>query len=492
MLIRRRVAFLVAAITLLGWTVSRGEEGVELQKVEAQGVGTDYDSALNAALSHAVAEVNGVEVARQVFGESVRGTATATSSTEIAAVGGSVTERVGVAAGVVGVASRANTSADGDASVAAERAGPTDRTGAAAMVAAERDVTATRTAAVGAAHEQTRQDFAADKTIVAVAASTSGVVNRYQILETAQLKDGWHITVLAEIAKYKAANQDQRKKVAVLPLRLEKLDARYHGFETVFHTDLVNQLTQSNKVALLDRDFGAEQGAELAFLQQGGVKKEEMAKLGNRLGADYVVVGVVSDASVKTETAYIQSVGRTVAGATTAAAKISYRVVETATGRIDLADNWATSGRANGKVEDIAASAAQDVARSILEALFPMRVERVANGVYYLGQGGKSVQVGQQYRVIKLGDDITDSYTKEVIGREEEEIGLIAIFEVEPRLAKARLVGTSQRPLPEDMSGLVVRLVEGVAVPPTGARPTPTKAPPNAAKTLVDKQQSDW
>ena len=192
MVVRRRVAFLVAAIALLGWTASRGEDGVELQKVEAQGVGADYDSALNAALSHAVAEVNGMEVARQVFGESVRGTATAASSTELAAVGGSVTERVGVAAGVVGVASRANTSADGDD---AERAEPTARAGAAATVAAEHGATATRTVAVAAGHEQTRQDFAADKTIVAVAASTSGIVSRYQILETAQLKDGWHVTV---------------------------------------------------------------------------------------------------------------------------------------------------------------------------------------------------------------------------------------------------------------------------------------------------------
>jgi TolB-like protein len=491
MFVRPRVAFLVTAIALLGWTASRGE-GVELQKVEAQGVGADYDSALNAALSHAVAEVNGVDVARRVFDVSVRGTATANSSAEIAAAGGSVTERAGVGAGVVKMAAQADTSSatDHDASVAAQR------TGTAAMVAAEHDVTATRTVAVAAAHEQTRQDFAADQTIVAAAASTSGTVNRYQVLESAQLKDGWHITVLAEIAKYKAASQDQRKKVAVLPLRLEKLDARYRGFEIVFRADLVNQLTQSNKVAVLDRDFGAEQGAELAFLQEGGVKKEEMAKLGNRLGADYVVVGVVSDASVKTETAYIQSVGRTVAGATTAAAKINYRIVETATGRIDLADNWETSGRANGTVEDIAASAAQDVARAILEALFPMRVERVANGVFYLGQGGKSVQVGQQYRVIKLGADITDSYTNEVIGREEEEIGLITIYEVEPRLAKARLVGTpQQRPLPDDMSGLAVRLVEGAGAArpaPATAQRTTTKASPNAAKTLIDKQQSDW
>jgi hypothetical protein len=152
-----------------------------------------------------------------------------------------------------------------------------------------------------------------------------------------------------------------------------------------------------------------------------------------------------------------------------------------------------------GKIDEAAELAAEEVSRSILEALFPMRVEHISNGVFYLGQGGKSVKTGQQYRVVRLGDDIIDSYTKEIIGREEDDIGQIVIFEVEPKLAKARLAGPAPQTMPTDTGNLVVRLMKSdasarpdVPAAAAGKRSDQTKAPATGAKALLDKKQGDW
>jgi TolB-like protein len=504
MLVRPLIMALAVAIAFLGSGAARAQ-AVEYQKVTAEGTGADYDAALNMALTQAVAQINGIAVARRVVTQSVHGSASEEKATKSGALLAVTTDKSATVAGVanadLGDTQPPAAPQTDEARIAGTTLAAQDRDNSPGIVTAKAAaVETTQAASMGGAAQVTRQDFTADRAIVTMASETAGIINRYQIVSTEQQQNTWHVVVMAEISVYKATEQNQRKKVAVLPLRMEKADVRFRQFENVFRTDLVNQLTQSSKLAVLDRDFASEQDSELNFLKSDGVKKEEMARLGNKLGADYVIVGVVTDATVKAETAYIQSIGRTVTGPSTAAAKISYRVIETATGRIELADSWETTGRPSGKLEDTAGLASEEVARSIMDALFPMRVERVSNGVFYLGQGGKSVKAGEQYRVVRLGNDIVDSYTNEIIGREEEDIGVIAIFEIEPKLAKARLVGAALQPLPADATGLVVRLVKNdnpagaasTGAAPPGKRPDPGKTSVSDAKALLEKKKNDW
>ncbi len=76
-----------------------------------------------------------------------------------------------------------------------------------------------------------------------------------------------------------------------------------------------------------------------------------------------------------------------------------------------------------------------------MQALFPIRIEHIANGVFYLGQGGETVHEGARYHLIKQGEAIIDSYTHEVLGREQTEIGELEVFDVQPRFSKAKLIG---------------------------------------------------
>jgi TolB-like protein len=469
----KKSAFIASMIVALVLAGGAGAQTISYQKVTSDGIASTYEDAVTQALQSAVAKVNGVEVARKVVTESVRGGSTAITTSQSATVGSSAEHTSGVAAAVVATNDSNNNSQ------------------AASGVAAVDGLQQAQTASISNSAKIVNQDFVADKTTVNASAQTSGVVNRYQVINSGKQDDGWHVTILAEISVYNAALENQRRKVAVLPLRLARDDQNFRGFETAFRSDLINQLTQSSKLAVLDRDFSGEQDSELGFLKEDGIKKEEAARLGNKLGADYIIAGIVDDVSVKTPAVYMQAIGKTVTGQITTSVRVSLRVIETATGRISLADTWAPLASSGAKIEAIADNTAGDVAHSVLDALFPIRIEHISNGVFYLGQGGKTVQVGQRYRVVALGKEITDSYTKEVIGREEEDVGVIEIFEVEPKLAKARLIGAaSDKPLPSDVGTLVARL-QKTETAQTAKRPQ-DKPDSTSAKALLKKNDGEW
>ncbi|MGB9153884.1 MAG: hypothetical protein WCD70_12465 [Alphaproteobacteria bacterium] len=468
----KKSAFIVSMVVALVLASGAGAQTISYQKITSDGIAPTYEDAVTQALQSAVAKINGVAIAHKVVTESTHETATAALTSQSAIVG----------------ASAEHISAGGAAVVATNDLNGNSQ--ATSGVAAIDGTQQSQMASISNSAQIVNLDFSANKTTVNASAQTSGVVNRYQVVSSGKKDDGWHVTILAEVSVYNAALENQRRKVAVLPLRLAKDDQNFRGFETAFRSDLINQLTQSSKLAVLDRDFSGEQDSELSFLKEDGVKKEEAARLGNKLGADYIIAGIVDDVSVKTPAVYMRAIGKTVTGQTTTSIRVSLRVIETATGRISLADTWAPTESLGAKIETIADNTAGDVAHSVLDALFPIRIEHIANGVFYLGQGGKTVQVGQRYRVVALGKEITDSYTKEVIGREEEDVGVIEVFEVEPKLAKARIIGApTDKPLPSDAGTLVARL-QKTEVVQTAKRQQ--DKPDASAKSLLKKNDSEW
>lgn len=467
---------LVVSVAIpIQWTASALAQSVDYRRVQAEGIGSTYDGALRDALVEAVGQVNGVAVAKNVVGESVTGSATVQTTTQ----GGGLSETdTQSAAGVVAATSVHGPNGKAD----------TVASGVAVGAAKTESVTVSEGAQIS--HEE----FNANKTIVDSSAQMSGVVSRYQVITSEKRDDGWHVAILADIGVYKPSEASERQKLAVVPFRTSGAGDTATKFESAFRTDLVNQLTQSGKLALLDREFSQEDQTELALLSEANARPDQTARLKNMLGADYLVVGTIDGASAQTPAVYMPSVGKTVTGTTTLSAKLTYRVVEVATGQIHQAETWQASNVAGSDWAYVAATAANAVSHSILGELFPIRIERIADGVFYLGQGGDTIQVDQQYRLIRLGQIITDSYTHEALGREETDVGTIQIFEVEPKLSKARLVSGSFQPSGDD-AALIVRLVpekpQATSKPTATANRPPTSSS-SAGQSLLQKENGNW
>jgi hypothetical protein len=275
-----------------------------------------------------------------------------------------------------------------------------------------------------------------------------------------------------EEATYQASAASQRLSVAAIPLRISQGALGSEQLGSLWSEEVNQGLAQTGRVAVMNRSYGDEILSELSLLQGPNAQKDQAAKLGNLIGADYLIVGTIQKAEAIRDVRTIALANRAIEGPTSYSVSISYSVIETATGVVAIASSFERQSVTGTTLEELVGEASQDVIDTVIEKLFPLRIERIVDGVFYFGQGADTVSVGEQYRVIRQGAEIIDSYTNEVLGTEEEDIGVVQVFEVLPNLSKARLIENDGVDRPDDLNGtsLVARKVDVLAQvtePPT-------------------------
>lgn len=347
--------------------------------------------------------------------------------------------------------------------------------------------------AMAALDTEKESSFAsASVTAEQIATQTKGTVRQYKILSKTQDGKLWTVSLETVVAKYARSEQADRLRAAVIPFRLSK--PTQSGFRDAFVQDLTSQLTQSRKFAILDRQYDTEQDGELARLSGTGSPVEEMAKLGNKLGTDLLIVGTIDDAGVSTRSVTIASVNKTLE-TSQSNVHISYRVIDAPTGQIKFSDSWSHAQEGSG-LDGVAAKAADEISRQILDAIFPMMVESIDGEMLYLGQGGKSIKIGQRYKLIRYGKQIIDSYTKESLGREESEIGTIEIVDVQAKVAKAKILKAQIDLAKEFGPGTFIARLASDASPrsQTGATAanTPSQKKASQEPGIEKKAEKDW
>ena len=92
-------------------------------------------------------------------------------------------------------------------------------------------------------------------------------------------------------------------------------------------------------------------------------------------------------------------------------------------------------------------------------AIYPFVVESVDDKKLTIGTGGDMIEVGQKFKLIKYGDKIIDSYTKESLGRREIQVGVIEITEVTSKMSYAKVINLSQKNALEEFKpkSLIIR-----------------------------------
>ena len=279
-----------------------------------------------------------------------------------------------------------------------------------------------------------------------VRTATKGVIKRYEILT---LKKNPHdhrllnVTLKATIAKFQNSNQTKRRRISVLPFHMSDPGNRLQRiFANTLCQGLVSYLTQTRKFAVLDRNFKKETMEELNFLRDKSVPVEEMAKLGNRLGTDFIVVGQINKAVAQKWYKKMKSTGRKFTmsryGGT-----FSYRVLDVATGQIlfsQFHDGIRTRGGELPDLNRIAQKNAKLIGEQIVQSIFPLAVVSVSGQSVYLGQGGETITMGQKYKLVQYKKPLMDPYTKEFLGREEIEVGVVQITDVQAKTSRAKIL----------------------------------------------------
>lgn len=285
-----------------------------------------------------------------------------------------------------------------------------------------------------------------------VGAKAKGHVASYQVLDMSPTETGFQATVEANIHRYKTPGIDNsnRRKLAVVPFGSRAGSIDFFGsisgqeLAHLLHQAVVAQFVQSRRFSILDRETRAILG-ERAFITYQETPVSEKVRLGQALGADYLVVGEVVDAGG----AYEEQVG-TITGmvkdSSYAGISVAYRIVVPATGEIKFADNIDLSVSAlDGKTITSRTNALNELAKQLvgiaLDRIYPIQIVNVsADGTVVLNQGGGTLSIGDQLALVELGKAITDPYTKEPLGRTENIVGQIEIIRSDGKLAYARAI----------------------------------------------------
>jgi hypothetical protein len=275
---------------------------------------------------------------------------------------------------------------------------------------------------------------------------TKGVIRSWKLLseEKEEGEDGlWIVNLNVTVAQYKLSKQLQRLRITVAPFQISptvsdgKLATK---FMESFPNGLVGYLSQSRRFALLDRDFLENQAQELDFIKRGDVRAEELAKLGNKVGADFIVVGLVEDVFKNESMVTMRSTGQQIKNVQTGA-RISYRIIDVATTQIKFSDTVAYDpNQGKSTVRNMADYISSVAGQTIVNAIYPVSIVSSVGDQVTLGQGGKTIRLGEQFNLVRYGKDIFDPHTKESLGREEIVMGVLKITNVQSKTSTAKIV----------------------------------------------------
>lgn len=288
---------------------------------------------------------------------------------------------------------------------------------------------------------------------------TKGRADTYEINSVEQDTNGKfvaNVTIFKTTTtkKYQAPglSADSRRSITVFD---STPDPRKRGIGVALQQKIIANLLQSRKFNVLDRDSNGYYEMEKAIIKSGNSAKDEIYKLKNVLGTDYILLFAISGLDGKQKTSNLT--GKTKMEAEVV---VDYRVLLFATRQIKFANTLSMkvslkddSLNAN---EQALGQIAGRISGDILNAIYPLKVASVENDEIVFSQ---SLNQGDTYECFSLGKTVKDSYTKEVTGRIETKSGSIEITRSTPKLSYAKItegsvkVGDICRPLGSNGNG---------------------------------------
>jgi curli biogenesis system outer membrane secretion channel CsgG len=260
----------------------------------------------------------------------------------------------------------------------------------------------------------------------------------------------------------------QRKVIAVLPFRAAKQNYSVYDanlapskFMPTLSQGLVKGLVQSRKFTVLDREFLSELMGEQALIQAANSPPAEQLRIGQQLGADFLLVGSLDDADATSSTKLVRLTNRQVTSRSAKAA-VAYRILNVATGKVHWADTYRHTygedelknldpARAGLRIEELLMEdAAAMIADQVITGVFPIRVLKITGDEVVLNQGGLRTAEGEEFEVFNQGEELIDPDTNEPLERVESVVARVRITRLTTKLAYGKVIaGDASKITPE-------------------------------------------
>ncbi len=284
---------------------------------------------------------------------------------------------------------------------------------------------------------------------------TSGKADSFKILNVTKTNNSlYRATVLVTnkkvFKKYKipGLNPNKRRSIVVVPANITRGSFSILGeIRTSFKTnvnlsqELLNSITQTRKFNVLDREESRAFYSEQNILKSRSVQRDEALKLGNILGADYLLLTSIKDINIRKEKT--NKYTAKTSDSFIASITVQFKVITTATRQVKFSNtriyNFEPKGNSNQEIYyNILAQVSNKISTELIENIYPIKVLDSKSGNITLNQG--NLIIGSKYEVYSLGKKIIDSYTKESLGRKELKVGIIEIIRTLPKYSIASII----------------------------------------------------
>jgi len=166
-----------------------------------------------------------------------------------------------------------------------------------------------------------------------VSSSTKGIISSWEYVSKNTTDDGYQVILLVSMPKYQSSLEG-KTKIVISSAQLNDTSLQntqlFNEFSSLLTAELEQQLGGTDSLAVLDRQNASILNRELSQIsQQGNIA--EVAKLGNKAGADIILIPVFDKFEHSVES---RQLGETVIERTVFNISFSLRVIEVATSNL--------------------------------------------------------------------------------------------------------------------------------------------------------------
>jgi curli biogenesis system outer membrane secretion channel CsgG len=276
-----------------------------------------------------------------------------------------------------------------------------------------------------------------------ISAATKGIIKGYEILQSDKGAGElalYEVKISVTVPKYETSKQLERLRVAVPSIYL-KQNINTKKLQTSAYeikTKIIDHLTQTRKFAVIDRDFLGETNKELKLIQGVNFKIEEMARLGNQVGVDFILLPTVFKHKIATSVKTSKFSGKKFINHH-GISEVSIKLIDVATSQIKLSKTLkaTTSSSSYSKLADLMALR---ISETITNSIMPPQVISLSGKELTINQGGDAMAKGRRFNIFRLGKRLFDPDTNESLGREETLSGVVEIVRSTDKMSTAKLI----------------------------------------------------
>jgi curli biogenesis system outer membrane secretion channel CsgG len=336
----------------------------------------------------------------------------------------------------------------------------------------------------------------------------AGLVKTYEVIGEKKLDDGTYQVTLKVWVYNRVADKTWRTRFAVMPLRPESPSYSFinlvvpgEQLADKLAQKITTAITQTNKFAVLDRQHIDEYIHEQKVLLYSA-PIEEQARIGQVLGADYMLVGTITEANLRIKHTSSEAAAGVNFKEYRADFAFDYRVIVASSRQVKFSDSvrlrletdevkqlvtkWEPPDLDYRElVDNLVAKAAAEVVNKLSDRLYPPRIASIeADGKVIIDQGGDRLVTGTLLDVFKADKQIADADTNEIIGSTEILVATIRIDKVAHVLSYCSVVSGDASQLAR---GLICRTKSLPAGEPEGMKSNVERTPQGGVKLPIDK-----